>query len=115
MFLSEIQSFPFSILTVYSEFETIEEECHFIADRIQKLHEAGVSYSEMAVLLRKRKFGSEFAEVFEEKGIPFIVEGVNELFSTAECRAAKGIYEYLNGDISSTDLFNLWSNFFIIY
>lgn len=96
--------------TVYSEFETIEEECHFIADRIQKLHEAGVSYSEMAVLLRKRKFGSEFAEVFEEKGIPFIVEGVNELFSTAECRAAKGIYEYLNGDISSTDLFNLWSN-----
>lgn len=94
--------------TVYSEFDSIEEECQFIAERIKKLHSAGVSYSEMAVLLRKRKFGAEFAAAFEKNDIPFIVEGVNELFSTAECRAAKGIYEYLNGSITSTDLFNLW-------
>ena len=104
-------SFPYEEEdTVYSEFETIEDECQFVADRIKQLHAAGVSYSEMAVLLRKRKFGTDFATVFEQNDIPFIVEGVNELFSTSECRAAKGIYEYLNGEISMTDLFNLWMN-----
>lgn len=94
--------------TVYSEFSDIKDECRFIGERIQKLHDNGISYSEMAVLLRKRKFGPYFAEVFEKMNIPFIVEGVNELFSTAECRAAKGIFEYLHGDISMTDLLNLW-------
>lgn len=94
--------------TIYSEFESIEEECQFIGERIKELHDAGVSYSEMVVLLRKRKFGSDFAAVFEKLEIPFIVEGVNELFATAECRAAKGIFDYLNGDLGLTDLLNLW-------
>ncbi|SDB53891.1 ATP-dependent DNA helicase [Butyrivibrio sp. INlla16] len=94
--------------TIYSEFNSIEDECKFIADRIIELHDAGIMYSEMAVLLRKRKFGSSFAKVFEGKGIPFIVEGVNELFTTAECKAAKGIYEYLNGDITAAELRRLW-------
>lgn len=96
--------------TVYSEFESIDEECKFIGERIKALHESGVNYSEMAILLRKRKFGTNFAAVFEQMDIPFIVEGVNELFTTAECRAAKGIFDYLNGEISITDLFNMWLN-----
>lgn len=96
--------------TVYREFDDIEAECTFIANRIIKLHESGIKYSEMAVLLRKRKFGSAFAKIFEEKEIPFIVEGVNELFSTPECCAARGIFDYLNGSISMTDLFNMWKS-----
>ncbi len=95
---------------VYSEFDSIKDECAFVTDRIEKLHEAGVSYSEMAVLLRVKKYGKEFASALEKKGIPFIVEGVNELFTTPECCAAKGIFQFLNGDIDSKELRRLWTS-----
>lgn len=92
----------------YAEYKDVEEEFDFIANRIVKLHSIGVPYSEMAVLLRKRKISSVIAEKLEEYHIPFVVEGVNDLFGTKECQAAKGIYDYLNGEMSSTDLFKMW-------
>ena len=46
--------------------------------------------------------------MLESYDIPFVVEGVNDLFYTKECQAAKGIYDYLNGDISATELFKSW-------
>lgn len=96
--------------TTYKEFENIKEECDFIAKRIKELHSVGVKYSEMAILLRKHKFGAFFAETFKNYDIPFIIEGVNELFNTPECKAAKGIFDYLNGELNMTGLFNLWTN-----
>lgn len=96
--------------TTYKEFDDIEEECEFIAKRIKELHSIGVKYSEMAILLRKHKYGAYFAEVFKNHEIPFIIEGVNELFSTPECQAAKGIFDYLNGDLDMTTLFKMWTN-----
>lgn len=93
---------------VYKEFEHQEDEYDFIAENIRKLHNAGVPYSEMAVLLRKRKIGADIAEVLEENGIPFIIEGVNELMQTRECQAARGIFEYLNGEIEATELYQRW-------
>lgn len=79
-----------------------------MAQNIEKLHTLGIPYSEIAILLRKRKIGPNIAEVLEEHGIPFIIEGMNELMYTTECKAAKGIFEYLNGDIDSTELFKRW-------
>lgn len=96
--------------TIYKEFEELGEECEFIADRIVALHAVGVKYSEIAVLLRKKKFGPEFAKVFDKYNIPYIIEGVNELFSTSECKAAKGIFDYLQGTINMTELFHLWKS-----
>lgn len=92
----------------YEEYSDIEDEFEFIAKRIVKLHEIGVPYSEIAILLRKRKVSGKVAEILEKYEIPFIVEGVNDLFGTKECRAAKGIFEYLNGDIPATELFKRW-------
>lgn len=88
--------------TTYKEFDDIQEECDFIAKRIKELHSVGVKYSEMAILLRKHKFGASFAETFQNHDIPFIIEGVNELFNTPECNAAKGIFDYLNGELDMT-------------
>lgn len=96
--------------TTYKEFDDIQEECDFIAKRIKELHSVGVKYSEMAILLRKHKFGASFAETFQNHYIPFIIEGVNELFNTPECNAAKGIFDYLNGELDMTGLFKLWTN-----
>ena len=94
--------------TIYHEFENCEEEYEFIAERIQELHSIGMKYSEIAVLLRKRKFGSDIAKIFDEYNIPYIIEGVNELFDTPECKAAKGIFDYLSGNIGMMELFQLW-------
>lgn len=96
--------------TVYREFNECDEEYEFIAKRIKALHDSGVKYSEVAVLLRKRKHGPDIAKMFDEYEIPYIIEGVNELFSTAECQAAKGIFDYLAGTIGMMELFQLWKN-----
>lgn len=93
---------------VFKEVTLPDDEYEFIAQNIEKLHGIGIPYSEIAILLRKRKIGPEIAAVFEEHDIPFIIEGMNELLLTIECKAAKGIFEYLNGDIDSTELFKRW-------
>ena len=93
---------------VFKETELPEEEYEFIAENIEKLHSIGIPYSEIAILLRKRKIGPDIAGALEEHGIPFIIEGMNELMYTAECKAARGIFEYLNGDIESPELFERW-------
>lgn len=93
---------------VFKETMLPEDEYEFIAENIEKLHDIGVPYSEMAILLRKRKIGPDIAETLSAHDIPFIIEGVNELLFTPECKAAKGIFEYLNGDIDSTELFKRW-------
>ncbi|WP_295088108.1 ATP-dependent DNA helicase [Ruminococcus sp.] len=93
---------------VFKEVPLPDDEYEFIAQNIEKLHGIGIPYSEIAILLRKRKVGPEIAAVFDEHDIPFIIEGMNELLLTTECKAAKGIFEYLNGDIDSTELFKRW-------
>lgn len=94
--------------TVIKEFDEIDEECEFVAEQIERLHSLGVPYSEIAVLIRKRKFGAFFSKAFEAHGIPHIVEGVNGLFDTRECQAAAGIFYYLENSISYDDLYALW-------
>ena len=92
----------------YEEREDEELEYEFIAHRIEKLHEIGVPYSEMAVLVRKKKISGNVASKLEEHHIPYIVEGMNELFATKECQAAKGIFDCLNGEITATELYYKW-------
>lgn len=92
----------------YEEYDNIDDELEFIANRIEKLHAIGIPYSETAILLRKRKVSGLVAEKLAEHKIPFVVEGVNDLFGTIECQAAKGIFDYINGTISSTELYKMW-------
>ena len=100
---------PYDIGDVaFEEREDTDLEYEFIAHRMEKLHEIGIPYSEMAVLVRKKKISGQIAAKLEEHHIPYIVEGMNELFDTKECQAAKGIYDYLNGDITATELYHKW-------
>ena len=93
---------------VYLEPEDTEEEYQTIARHIRKLNETGAPYSDMAILVRMRKIGPAIAEALKGYEIPFIIEGMNELMYTQECQAAKGIFDYLHGDIDSMTLFMLW-------
>ncbi|KRE48376.1 ATP-dependent helicase [Paenibacillus sp. Soil724D2] len=82
---------------VYKEFEEEEEEYQFIADRILDLHEMGLPFSEIAVLLRVKKLGKGIMRTLQRNQIPFVIEGVNELFETEEIGAIKATFDYLNG------------------
>lgn len=93
---------------VYKEFDYPQAEYEFIADNIRKLHNIGVPYSEMAILLRKRKISADIARTLNHHDIPFIVEGMNELMNTPECRAAKCIFDYINGECDLKGLFDRW-------
>ncbi len=94
---------------VYREFENELDEYKFIAERINDLKNGGLRFSDMAILLRIKKVGSSLIEVLREQNIDFIVEGVNELFSTAEVEAASDIFYYLNGKINRDELKKSWS------
>ncbi|MDE5885535.1 MAG: ATP-dependent helicase [Oscillospiraceae bacterium] len=93
---------------VYKECSTSEDEYEFIADNIEKLHKIGIPYTEMAILLRKRKVGIDIAEILDKHKIPYIIEGMNELMYTPECKAAKCIFDYLNGECDLKELFDKW-------
>lgn len=95
--------------TVYASFDNFEKECDFIANRMTELHKVGVPYNEMAILFRKRaknhygekySFLKELSKVLQKHEIPYEIGGKNTLFETPECKAAKGIFEYLNAGIA---------------
>ena len=102
---------------VYKEFEIPIEEADFIAERIIELHQKlGMPYSEIGILVRVHKLSRVIIESLERKGIPFIVEGVNNLFSTQEIEACTKIFSFLwkdkTGKVKTTEeeLIEDWCN-----
>ena len=103
--------------TVFCDFSYEKAEYDFIAEKITELHKAGMEYSEIAVLVRHNWFPQAIAASMDLEGIPYIVEGVNNLFNTAETQAAKGIFDYLyyndykkERGISENNLKKLWQS-----
>ncbi|MCU0849276.1 MAG: ATP-dependent helicase [Spirochaetes bacterium] len=93
---------------LYKEFTCENDEYQFIADRIKDLHQAGLKYSDIAILLRIKNVGGPLIEVLKNNNIDFIVEGVNELFLTDEAIAASAIYEYLHEEMDENELITKW-------
>jgi DNA helicase-2/ATP-dependent DNA helicase PcrA len=94
----------------YRELDTMNDEFEFIAGEIEKLHAAGIRYSDIAILLRKSKVGPELSHILDGNNIPYLVEGVNELFMTQEVQAAKNIINYMTNRISRDELLESWSH-----
>lgn len=57
-----------------------EAEFAAIAEQIAKLHECGVSYKEIAVLVRKGKFVPTIATSLAAKGIPYTADSAEDFF-----------------------------------
>lgn len=91
--------------TVYGEFTDFDKEAEFIVERVKKLEQLGIPHKEMAVLLRKRArynysevavdFQVKLASKFKDAGIPYVIESMNNLYSTDEYKASLGIFRYL--------------------
>ena len=83
-------------------FDSPEEEAEYISSTIQSLHgvaftdgdeERGLSWSDMAVLLRSvRNNGTPITEALKKAKIPFVVNGLMNLFETEEACAARDLF-----------------------
>ena len=88
-------------------FDSPEEEAKYIAETIKSLHgiafndgdgERGLSWSDMAVLLRSVKYnGTIITEALKEANIPFVVSGLANLFETDEACAARKLFHFIAG------------------
>jgi DNA helicase-2/ATP-dependent DNA helicase PcrA len=91
-------------------FQTPAEEAQHIAASAQALRgvafveddkERGLSWSDMAVLLRSVKANAEpITDALRAAGVPFVVTGMTNLFGTAEAEAARQLF-YFIGDHST--------------
>ena len=96
-------------------FGSPEEEAQYIAETIRSLHgvafddgdgERGLSWSDMAVLLRSVKNnGVAITEALRDANVPFIVGGLTNLFETDEARAARSLFFFIANE--STDMRSL--------
>jgi len=88
-------------------FASPAEEAEWIVQQITDLRgaafaeaegERGLSYSDMAVLLRSvRRNAAPITNALQAAGIPFVVSGMNNLFGTAEARAARELFYFMAG------------------
>ena len=93
-------------------FPTRDEEAQYIAATAQALRgvafkeddtERGLSWSDMAVLLRSVKASAApITAALQTAGIPFLVTGMTNLFETLEAEAARQLF-YFIGDRSGVD------------
>jgi len=84
-----------------------DEEAAYIAQTVKALRgvairEAdggrGISWSDMAVLLRSvKRNGEPITRALEAAGVPFVVTGMTNLFGAAEAQAARQLFYFLAG------------------
>lgn len=88
-------------------FERENQEAEWIADQIEELRgtiitekdgsERAIDYADMAVLLRSVKStGGDFADVFDERGIPYVVKGTGGLFDHDEAMLVQAGFALLS-------------------
>ena len=69
----------------------VEDEAHFVAANIVRLHDAGVPYSAMAVLLRSRTRLPELLAALRESGIPTLAAGGAGLYLDIRVRLTSSL------------------------
>jgi len=104
---------------LYNSYDSVDDENQFIADQIKKLRgieftekgkTRGLDYSDFTILLRKWKKAENIIQTLEANNIPFIVGGVNELFSRPEVRASIQIFNYLNEITDKSVVIDSWTS-----
>ncbi len=99
-------------------FQDPDAEAEYIAKTMKSLHglafrdkeaKRGLAWSDMAVLLRSvRKNGEPITRALHEAGIPFVVGGMNNLFSRPEAEAARQTFYFIGRRASEADLRKAW-------
>lgn len=103
---TEAQSYESGDLVALA-FDSAEEEAKYIADTAKALRgiamrdgegERGISWSDMAVLLRSVKGNAgPITRALADAGVPYVVAGMNNLFDTSEAEAARQLFYFMAG------------------
>ena len=102
-------------------FATPTEEAQHIVTTAQALRgvafledgkERGLSWSDMAVLLRSVKANAEpITAALQAAGVPFVVTGMTNLFGTAEAEAARQLFYFIgDNDVDAAGVEQAWIN-----
>ena len=103
-------------------FDSPEDEARHVVETAQFLRgvafredgdERGLSWSDMAVLLRSvRKNAEPIIDELRAAGVPFIVSGMNNLFGTAEAEAARQLFYFVGDrdDVDESDVEQAWTD-----
>lgn len=67
-------------------YSSTDEEFTAIAKKIAELHEDGLPYKDIAVLVRKGKYVPQIANKLAESGIPFVADSAEDFFGGAYFR-----------------------------
>ena len=101
-------------------FDSQEEEASFIAQRAEDFlgmpytddatgEERGLAWGDMAILLRSvRKDAGVLIEALRQRGIPFVVRGVQQLFDQPEIQACVSLFDYVAGKTNHRSLEAAW-------
>ena len=65
-----------------AEFATFDEEAHWVASEIERLHDAGVAWRSFAVLYRKHVHRAQLLDALRRRRIPFVIRKFSILSST---------------------------------
>ena len=65
-----------------AEFATFEEEAHWVASDIERLHDAGAPWRSFAVLYRKHAHRAQLLDALRRRRIPFVIRKFSILSST---------------------------------
>lgn len=103
------------------EFPEPDAEAGWIIDRILALQGApfvdapdreprGMSWSDCAVLYRTVKDAEPLVDALRARGIPYIIKGLARLFDAPEIAALVGMFRYMVGEITVSDLRQLFTD-----
>jgi DNA helicase-2/ATP-dependent DNA helicase PcrA len=96
-----------------------EEEAQYIAETCQSLRglairedgdaERGISWSDMAILLRSvRRDAGPIMDALSAAGVPYVITGMDNLFAKAEADAARQLFYFLAEEIDEQSLRLAW-------
>lgn len=105
---------------VAASFDDPKSEAAYVARTMRELRgiaikeddgERGISWSDMAVLLRSvAANGEPITRALKKARIPYLVVGMNNLFDTPEAQAARELFFFMAGLLDSSALKDAWTN-----
>lgn len=102
------------------EFDSAQTEAVWICDRLQALRglphadgpdakPRGLTWSDCAVLYRSvSKDADPLVDEMRRRGIPFVVKGLNRLFSSPEIQAVVRLFDYIQGSVGAAEVGDAW-------
>ena len=90
--------------------EDKEAQYSEIAERIGSLHEAGIPYREMAVLVRKGKIIAPVSAALEQAGIPVESDSAEHFFAGEYCGRFVDMLQILADGVDKAKLYACWKD-----